>query len=561
MRKNVFKAFAFLIGASMVISSCVKTEELESVKAIREAKAASLLAGAKYTEAQTQIELANLAVIKFNKWMDSVQLVANLEDHTIQTQIAAANAEVTIERAKNQLAKDLLQAQIDQKNLQNQITALLKTNPALALLVQDYNSYYYGGNQSTGVYIQQGIFSLRSEMLNIQSEIVALKANQADAAYNKLNTLSSYNSKLAQDSAAYKGLQKQLDLLKSSKSTSIDAAIVTAKAQESTAYANYQAKLVIYNTTSTAFQTVNDTKSDYFTAIKDSANAASDIYTILQPYENDINQFNQAIVRQLNTVNADKKTLDQLTKDFTDTTKNLNVAQDAYNAAKVIRDAAQATVDAANVNGSATADQQTALSNADKVLSAASKRLTYVQLQYNLLYVEIYGGWANGKSYIGANVTYTNNLSALKAMQTNLTKYNNDKILLDATVAKLPALRTDYYAKQKANNDAYRAYTLASIANTYAQSAVSILESSLTKDSSPYSSLENNITNTTIQINKVKEDITADKLKIANIDITSANNFAAEITAKTNQIAELQAILDSYTTKAATLKAEIDAAK
>lgn len=561
MRKNVFKAFAFLIGASMVISSCVKTEELESVKAIREAKAASLLAGAKYTEAQTQIELANLAVIKFNKWMDSVQLVANLEDHTIQTQIAAANAEVTIERAKNQLAKDLLQAQIDQKNLQNQITALLKTNPALALLVQDYNSYYYGGNQSTGVYIQQGIFSLRSEMLNIQSNVVALKANQADAAYNKLNTLSSYNFELAQDSASYKGLQKQLDLLKSSKSTSIDAAIVTAKAQESTAYANYQAKLVIYNTASTAFQTVNDSKSDYFTAISDSANAASDIYTILQPYENDVNQFNQAIVRQLNTVNADKKTLDQLTKDFTDTTKNLNVAQAAYNAAKVIRDAAQATVDAANVNGSATFDQQKALSDAEDVLSAANTRLTYVQSQYSLLYVEIYGGWANGKNYTGADVIYSNSLSALKAMQTNLIDYNSDKTLLDAAVAKLPALRADYYAKQKANNDAYRAYTLASIANTYAHNAVSVLESSLTKDSSPYSSLENNITNTTIQINKVKEQITADKLKIANIDITSANNFAAEIASKTNQIAELQAIIDSYTIKAATLKAEIDAAK
>lgn len=561
MRKNVFKAFAFLIGASMVISSCVKTEELESVKAIREAKAASLLAEAKYTEAQTQIELANLAVIKFNKWMDSVQLVANLEDHTIQTQIAAANAEVTIERAKNQLAKDLLQAQIDQKNLQNQITALLKTNPALALLVQDYNSYYYGGNQSTGVYIQQGIFSLRGDILDIQSDIVALKANQADAAYNKLNTLSSYNFELAQDSASYKGLQKQLDLLKSSKSTSIDAAIVTAKAQEGTAYANYQVKLVIYNTASTAYQIVDDAKSDYFTAISDSANAASDIYTILQPYDNDVNQFNQAIVRQLNAVNADKKTLDQLTKDFTDTTKNLNVAQSAYNAAKVIRDAAQATVDAANVNGSATAEQQLALSDAEGILSAAGNRLTYVQRQYDLLYVEIYGGWANGKNYTGADVIYSNSFSALKAMQTNLTDYNSDKTLLDAAVAKLPALRADYYAKQKANNDAYRAYTLASIANTYAHSAVSILENSLTIVGSPYNTLDQNITNVTNQINNIKEQITADKLKIANIDITSANNFAAEIASKTNQIAELQAIIDSYTIKAATLKAEIDAAK
>lgn len=565
MKKNGLKAFAFLLGTSLIVSSCVKTEELDSVKAIREAKAASLTADANYKNSQASYQLADAAYRKYTRWADSVSSVANLASLITQNSINAAQAQLAIAQANKQIDDLKLQAQISQKSLQDQLDQLKLTNPLAAAMASDYNSYYFGGNLSTGGSISKGIYNLRGSILTDQGNLITYKLNQGNAVATKLVAINNATKQLLSDSATLVGDQLQLALYQSAKTDGTATALIAAKAAAATALADLQSKSITKDAADKAKNAASSLYTNaitlYSTAQTDSTTAATTCKTKLASYNNDLNQLQQAIKRQSDVNAIDKVTADNFLQALTDTTAALNIATNNYNNALAIENNAIAIVTAANLNGgTATLAQTAAVTSAHGKTVSASTRLNGVTVQYNFLKT----------SYATANVAYQNDLASLKTLQTTLQDYNTAKTVLDNATAKLPVLRADmntkkadYDAKTIVFNNAKNAFDTADVISTNANNAVITLKNLTTLSTTlptPYYDLDNVIKTFKNNVITDNNTIINDLQALTNAK-NSTNTIDQQIKNITDEIAEYQALVDNYLAKAAALKIKIDAAQ
>ncbi len=544
MRKNVLKASAFLLGTALVITSCVKTEELDSVKAIREAKAASLTADANYRNAETQLQLAQVAYTNYTRWIDSAQKVATLPGLTAQGQAQAAQAQLTIEKANEALAAAKLQSQIDLKTLQDSYDAIKNNNPTLAMLVKDFNTYYNGyGTLSSGVYIQKGIYSLKEEILNNQNQIIGLQVSDNSISL----VLNQLNDQLVKDSFDLKASKAVLKIYQDAEASgNYASAMTSAKNLEASAYADYIAK---YNIQQTALNSSNNAHSLALIAHDALFTAESDSSSNSWYKVTDINSITASLNSYKSKVKQDSLNTITYTSQFNIANSSLQTKSATLDAANATLSSTQATVQAASLNGGTpTVAQQTALTNATTAQAAAQQDY---QTASNL--------YTNAKSALdNATSAYNSDAQYLKMYQDKLTSYNKAKADYEAAVAKLSSLWADYSAKmadyktkdknrQTAEKDATYAYTLYGTA----QNAVFGLDN-------VYSDLNSQIEAYQNEINVEKSTIVNDINKIAQ---TKQNTNATSDRIKTlnDQITNDQALIDNYTAAAAALKTKIDA--
>jgi hypothetical protein len=527
MKKNVLKASAFLLGTALIVTSCVKTEELDSVKAIREAKAAMLTADVNYKNAQAKIELADA---NYKRWSDSVQVVSSLNAANLQAQ----QTQISIDQAKISLQTAQLQSQLDQKKIQDQIDAFQKSNSALAALAKDFNAYYFSGTLSSGIIISKGIYNLKSEILNDQTSIINLKQYLTNG--NRTSTLNGFISKLNTDSTNLKGALLNLATFQNIKNTGVDAATLqSAKTQLAAALNDWQAK-------STAYQNAATTKTNADNAYLKAYNDSASFYQQMK-WNGFVNgdQLQQAIKRQSDLVSTDKSSVDYYTKALADTTTAYNAAQATYNAAQATLDAAQATVTAVQLNGGTpTASQTAAVNDAQTALNKAGNRLNAVQNQYYFFTSKV----------SAITSTYQNDASQLTTYQNLLQQYNN------ISKTSVYSLYVTYLTAENTYNDAQNAVNIAQSSYSAASNLYNTLENILSSNQS----IDNAIANINTQITQWKNYIVDDNANISNIDLlsgTESNNN--EIARLTKEITDDQALIDNYTAAAAALKTKIDA--
>ncbi|MDR1673603.1 MAG: hypothetical protein LBS09_09130 [Bacteroidales bacterium] len=141
---NVLNVVVALALGGFVATSCVKNEESDGVKSIREGRAAELLANAKKTEAEAKLEEAKLAFVELQLeyakalYADSLGLQ--------KEKIAAALLKAQKELAENEEA--LVKAKTDLDNAKAEANA---NNPKLAEWAELYKQLY---DLTTGYYTQ-----------------------------------------------------------------------------------------------------------------------------------------------------------------------------------------------------------------------------------------------------------------------------------------------------------------------------------------------------------------------------------------------------------------------
>lgn len=121
MKKHYLQFGALLLATSLTVVSCVETEELDSVKAMREAKADNMNAQTALVNNQALLAAAQLASQRIQNSYDSVsnsyQLLVEKANADYQVALANNSETVAAERLKTDLANAAYQLSVANSNL------------------------------------------------------------------------------------------------------------------------------------------------------------------------------------------------------------------------------------------------------------------------------------------------------------------------------------------------------------------------------------------------------------------------------------------------------------
>lgn len=551
MKNKWIKLSYLLLGATLVFSSCVDTEESPEVIELRKAAAAQLNADVSFRLAQVKFEEAEAASARYRANYDSIS-------YKTQGSTLAAQTEVAIQNAKTQL----LTAQIEFERKTKDLEAAKLYNPVLAALVKDYTAYYSGGALSSGGNIPEGIFTLEGKILSENASIISLQNTKDGLVFlqkGKEIQLATLNISLAD-------LQATLKILSDARTTgNFDAAITAAQDLLAKSTADYNKVKLAYDEAVNKAQTASaiwGTASNLYIAADDEKWDAYDNYwDILDNYSSSSDEtvaYNAFMTAYNSYIAGESRTqtlLSTWTTKYQAALSEKNTAETAYNAARAAYLNAQAVVDAATINGGTATSAQ--ITDRDTKLTAYNNATTTYN-EKNSNYNNVVPEYEDAKS------AYENFKYWAAQARIELEDYNKYKNAYNIADAKLPALETDMNGKR----DAY--YKLAHSRDSLSTISVN---ANLVKnnDNAVVTLLQNDrnsintaITNMEVSINTQNESIANLTKEINNlkagININGGNVLIADqIKTSQEKIAQWQALLTKYQALAAALKVKIDA--
>lgn len=371
MKKTFLKFSVLLLGAVIMVSSCVKTEESDEVKALRKARVEQMTLANELTKIDIQIKEVTLLTNRNTLIRDSIKLLNELKLNSLvyvkdsanyNSQIASFYAQLQANNNQLQANKDALQKQIvdaqrtlsDSKRLLDitlkaeQVQAM--SNPVLASLLNDYDVYYNGGTLDDGGIIALGIYDLTEDNLDKQQDILDLNIEKD----NLTNIIEQYkNDSIAYQNIAnaYTNITKNLTAAKAG--SGIATALANAQTQLSKSIVDYEKAKIDYDVANAAF-------------LKAQAKLAQ---AKLDP-------------------NSTPAILAALRTDSTNTAKTNNTAFTTKNNAEDIMDIDQDAFDALN-DGLEDIDSEIALNETDRLdaiddLNGAINTLKYLYSGYNV---------------------------------------------------------------------------------------------------------------------------------------------------------------------------------
>lgn len=603
MKRNPIKFGAIFLAASMALVSCVETEELDSVKAMREAKTNSIDASTALTNYQAMQQ-------KIKNSYDSINYVYQLQvnkanaDYNVavannNTAVAAENLKVALANAAASLAaansnlalqteyakRDLFNAQ--QNTLYAQINFIeaqaaqkLQANndPFKLGLIEEYNTYYSGGYLTDGnTYITNGgIFGLKYEIAQDNINILNTTRYKAGEVNDNASQVLSYEYSKEQALVSINEYQRIIDFQQEATSTqNNEAAYASLKALAVTALSDYDAKealaQIAENTSDTAYTAMNIASNNYY----DNSNIKWDAKNIC---DNILGNYGVGSVDGLQTV------LNEATLDISAANNNLSEAnkqvstwkaqydithaklvadEAAKNSADLALQTAQYKVDTANV--AAPFASQTLIDDVtakQTVFDDAVTKYNTTMGEYNTV-----EGNYNNAQYTARNAQDdVTSATEYKADITNdIATYNVNYPIYSAALAKEASLLSIMNAKEDAYDIAYANYQMASstmynASNYYwtvvdARDAMSYLIDNV---EGANEQVALSIASAERQIADLNEDIVEYDVQIAqysNANYTA--DYDAEIAEYQTNIANNTALVAIYEAKAAAILAQI----
>ncbi|HEY9123848.1 MAG TPA: hypothetical protein PK252_10885 [Bacteroidales bacterium] len=579
MKKNLLKLSIYGVCAVFVATSCLETEELDSVKAMREAKADKLQAEADaavlknaYDSAKYKLDLSvataqsqyNIADYNFQQQMlkltysrDSQlvvdQMAINIQNsktNLISAQVAFVNSQATLFTAK-------------QNYLRDSVNASAK-NQALVNLYNDYFAYYNGGTLSSGVTINRGIFTLRGDILAEKGTLLTALNNQANDIEIKANLILGYRDNIRTDSLSIVAKQKTITIYNGAKTSAdytkaIDDITSLVNSAEVDFVAKQNARVILEDDKAKAYNADTAATNTYNRNLARKNKANNDMKNLLTLVG--VNTFNELVQEQARVASdlTDKSGVYNIwATQFTTATNNLAASKNTKNQAQVRKDAADAVVASVTAaGGTPTSAQLTEQTNATQALSDANTDLAAKQSTYD-----------NVKAgYDPAKTAYDNAKIANDSIVARRARYDGFSAIYDEADGKVASLlaakdakKADYEAALKQYNEALTAENIAKNNYVSYKACKTTLEGiSLISDASvKISQLDDKIAALQKDIATLQNDINDYNLQISRVNKA---DYTYEDAIKTSnaKIAMYTSLLTEYETNAAAIKAKIDA--
>lgn len=586
------KKFSKIVGltamGAMILTSCVKNEESEGVKNLRDAQAELILAEAQKTLA----EIGEItATVEGMKWQNmQAQYEFKQDSLSFEYNKAATDAEKANLARQQEYAALMHQADVIYANnqLKNaeisalQVLAQLQSQKNTTLLnyVSKFNDVLENirGLQSR-IASAEYLVTVDENNLSIESELRQLHYDSLDYSltlnYNKArlvdinNDYAIYKASLADLTAAKTELNKAQSELDVLRQEAADQEINKDKADKNQKVLNEDRTL--------AADALNKSKS-IISILSGSSTGSYDgkIYKSIAQYDSEINSLNSQIaaVNQLITAVNEQiaQTTSQLSSwntELTDLTTSLNTAEQAYKNALATFTTKQAEYNqAVNVyNQYNTAANQTAMNDAQAAMNTANTALGTAQTEYNKqssLFSTALGNVNSAKSTL---ITLNAQITASNAQIANYTNQiadlNTNKT---AALSELATLKSGLAALEVAENESLNKYYDALSSYNEINSNYYAVYSKLADTQTLISQLESILSNAdavdgdnyyTSQINNIQEDIDANteylnKTATRILDAKAGKTQTeAEIAASKERIVGLKSELESLKTELA----------
>ncbi len=583
MKKHFLQFGALLLATSLTVVSCVETEELDSVKAMREAKTNSLVA-------DTQIKMANLAAIRIQNSYDSINNAYNLEVSKANTDAAVVEAKARLERANATLAAEvenskrtLSQAivslrtqQIAEIAKQNEYNEELLNNPEKKRLTDDYNLFYNGNGTTTdGIVITSGIYALKADIIAKNKSKLGLLASKESMIETDANAILTLKASIRQDSVDIANFNRILAIGLAAKNTQDYSAA-------------YSSLVTLFNS---AFSEYNNKKEEATLALntKDLANAelvnATATYnandakktTALTAMNTILTTYSVASLDGLNVeLDALKASEANALKTKNDADNKVNIWKNNYstvnaelvsiegkrNAAFIAMQMAQYQVDTADV---AAPGASTTLNDS---LTSKTTKYNNLVIAYNAAkttYDAVDASYAAAQTaQKAANTAYATAQTNTLTLVTKIESFNSNKVIYDAAVAAESGLLAIKKAKADALSAANATLTLAQAAETSANTYYVAVNSSKTSMKgvmdgiySANAAIDATEASTRKSIAEKENDIEDLKLQIARVGDINTYNYDEEIELLNEKIAVATSLLTVYEKKADDLAKKI----
>jgi len=587
------KKFSKILGltamSAIVLTSCVKNEESEGVKNLRDAQAELILAEAQKTLAEIGEITATVDGMKWQNMQaqyeykqDSLSFEyqkaatdAQKADLARQQELAALSHQADMIYANNQLKNAEISALQVLAQLQNQKNSTLlgyvsKFNEVLGdirtLQDQIASEEYYVTVNENDLSIESELRQIHYDSLNYNLTLKYQKARLVD----ENNNFNVYKASLTDLTVAKSELDKAQSELDVLNQEAVDQEVSVDKA-----YKNYQ---VLNEDWSLAIDALTKSKT-IISILTGSGSGSYDgkTYKSIALYDIEINSLNSQIAsanQSITIVNEQiAQTSNQLASwntELTDLTSSLNTAEQVYKNALATFTTKQAEYNqAVNLyNQYNTTANQTAMNDAQAAMNTANTALTTAQTDYNKqlsLYNTALSNVNSAKSSLvtlNANITtlnanianYTNQLADLN---TNKTAASSELATLKSGLAALEASENSamnkYYDALSSYNEIYSNYYAVYSKRNDTQSLVYYLENIVGNEASEING-ENYYAS---QINDIQEDIdyytelvnkTATRIQDAKAGKTQTE---AEIAASKEYIVGLKSELESLKTELA----------
>ena len=601
MKKHYLQFGALLLATSLTVVSCVETEELDSVKAMREAKADNMNAQTALVNNQALLAAAQLASQRIQNSYDSVsnsyQLLVEKANADYQVALANNSETVAAERLKTDLANaayqlsvansnlavqaeqaksSLYQAQSDALYFQMQFTQAqakqqleANNNPFKLGLLRDYSVYYNGGTLSDDeTYIADGgIFGLKADIADENENILDYTRYKANSVYNNQTEIDYLTAKKVAIGTYIAEQNRVLQIGLDAKSTQDNSAaynsLKTLAADALTAYDAKKALAVIAenkrDTAETSYYNAQNLYYSNYQVMNDADDICDDI---LWDYGVDAvaglqTQLNEANVSLANA----NTTLSDATKEVAIWKAKYDIVYPKLTTDNAVKDAAYLALQAA-IYQVDTADVTPPMASQTLKDAVTAKQTIYddAETKYNATVAE----------YNSVNSNYQSALNYLSNAQSNLnyasenvnditlaiSTYNLNYPIYTAALAKDASLYAQYIAKRDQYDVLDREYNVAydNLSNAYNfyQSAVSArdnMASTIDDMASNNESIDRLIADTNQSIADYNAEIVSIDAEIAaytNVKSQAGyDNMIAEaqerITSKTKVIALLEA--------------------
>ena len=499
MKKNFLKLSIYGVCAMFIATSCLETEELDSVKKMREAKADKLQAEA---DAAVLKNAYDSAVYKLNLTVSAASSQYSVADYGFKQQMlklsyskdsldkalsmllakstSAANIayqeylvaqyqrdEQSAVNQMNQMIEDakvqLIQAQINfvnnQSNLfkakqnykSDSINAVAK-NQTLTNLYNDYFGYFNGGiTLSTGVYISKGIFTLRGDILTEKGNLLTATNNKNNDIETKANQILSHRDNIRTDSLGIVAKQKTITVYQNAKTSAdytdaINDITSLVNSAEIDFVAKQNARALLEEPKAKAYDADTTATNTYNRNMTRKAKAKVDMNNLLTLVG--VTTFNDLVHKQGTVATS----LTDATADQTDKTTvyntwlaKLNTAISSLNAAKNTKNQAQTRLDAADavVNSvlAAGGTPTTAQTNEQTAANTALTAAITDQTDKQNIYDAVKAGYDPAQAaYEGAKTTYNNARDANDSIIVRRARYDGFGVIYDECEGKVATL-------------------------------------------------------------------------------------------------------------------------